>query len=73
LTKRSVTNPKKARQNGEIYDIYDFQLALLDLKKAGFDLHVSSVGARRLQVTCKKTQNRFIVDCVGNNDWPELL
>jgi hypothetical protein len=42
----------------------------LDLNKRGFDLHVSSVDAKHLQMTCKKTQNRFTVECVGHNDWP---
>jgi hypothetical protein len=60
-------------QNGEIYDALDMQLVMLTLNKHGYDIHVSSVDARRLQVTCKKTNNRFLVECIGNNEWPETL
>lgn len=69
-TKRA--NPTGVRQGGEIYDIFDLQLALMDLKKLGFDLHVSTIDARALQITCNKTQTRFSVECVGHNAWPEL-
>jgi hypothetical protein len=67
------SNKNKAepvRQNGEIYDAIDLQLALLDLNKRGFALHVTAVDAHRLQVTCKKTHNRFAVECLGHNEWP---
>ncbi len=57
-------------QNGEIYDALDLKLALLDLNKHGFDLDVSAVDAKRLLVTCKKTRNRFVIECLGHNEWP---
>jgi hypothetical protein len=57
-------------QNGEIYDAPDLQIVLLGLKRQGYDIHVSSVDATRLRLTCNKTKNRFVVECVGHNDWP---
>jgi hypothetical protein len=66
--KQRAEKAKPARQNGEIYDIFDLQLALLDLNKHGFDLHVSCVDAKHLQMTCKKTRTRFTVERVGKND-----
>jgi hypothetical protein len=57
------------RQKGEIYNELDLRLALLDLNKHGFDLNVD-VAAKRLLVTCKKTHNRFVIECIGNNEWP---
>ena len=41
-------------QNGEIYDAPDLQIVLLGLKKQGYDVHVSSVDAKRLRLTCNK-------------------
>lgn len=43
-------------QNGEIYDALDMQPVLPSLKKQGYDVHVSSIDAKRLQVTCNKTK-----------------
>ncbi len=63
-------NRTVTRQGGAIYDALDLRLALLDLNKLGFDLEITTKDAKRLQVTCKKTQNRFVVEEVGHNDWP---
>jgi hypothetical protein len=56
-TMKHTNKDESAPQNGEIYDVLDLRLALLDLNKRGFDLHVSAVAddANRLQVTCNKT------------------
>jgi len=51
------------RQNGEIYDVLDLRLALLDFNKRGFDLNVSVDDAKRLLVTCNKTRSRFSIEC----------
>jgi len=59
-----------ARQEGYIYNIEDLQLTLLDLNDQGYDLHVSTDDSMRLQVTCKKTNNRFLIEQVRDNDWP---
>lgn len=55
------------RQQGEIYDVLDLRLALLELNRLGFDLDVADDSAKRLLITCKKTQNRFVVEGVGHN------
>ena len=68
--KKSLEPTKLLYQNGEIYDAPDMQIALLNLKKQGYDVHVSSVDATRLQLICNKTKNRFIIQCIGHNDWP---
>jgi hypothetical protein len=54
----------------EIYDVLDLRLALLELNKQGFDLEVSADNAKRLHVTCKRTQNRFLIEGLGHNEWP---
>jgi hypothetical protein len=68
--KRPTETTKKPRQRGEIYDIYDLQLTLLDLKTLGFDVYVSVTDPHRLRLTCNKTNNRFLVECLGHNEWP---
>ena len=65
-TRKNTTKP--IRQNCEIYDAADLKLALLDLNKHGFDLHVSSLDAKRLLVTCKKTRNCFAIECLGHKE-----
>lgn len=70
MIRQHKNKAEPVRQNGKIYDALDLRLALLDLNKRGFDLHVSAVDANRLQVTCKKTRNRFAVECLGHNEWP---
>ena len=47
--KRPTETLRKPRQRGEIYDIYDLQLSLLDLKTLGFDVYVSVTDPHRLQ------------------------
>ncbi|MDQ2835140.1 MAG: hypothetical protein M3Y50_15635 [Acidobacteriota bacterium] len=71
--KKTINKVAPLYQNGELYDAPDMQLALLSLKQQGYDVHVSSTDARRLQVTCNKTKNRFLVECIGHNDWPSEI
>jgi hypothetical protein len=56
-----------ARQQGRILDVGDLRLALLNLNKYGYDLYVSGRGAKRIQVTCKKTDTRFAVEEVRDD------
>ncbi len=70
MIQKHKNKAEPVRQNGEIYDAPDLRLALLDLNKHGFDIHVSAVDSRRLLVTCRKTRNRFAIECLGHNDWP---
>ena len=67
MTQKHKNKAAPVRQNGEIYDALDLRLALLDLNKHGFDLHVSAVDANRLQVTCNKTRTRFAIERLPNN------
>ncbi len=62
---------QSVRQNGEVYDIYDMQLALLDLNDHGFSFEVAVMDSKQIHLTCKKTHNRFVIDCLGHNGWPE--
>jgi len=58
---------RTARQQGEIYDVYDLRLALLNLNQLGYDFELSgSDNAGRVCVTCKKTRNRFALTAVDN-------
>ncbi len=59
-------------QRREIYDVYDLKLALVALNGQGFELEVSAKDAKRLHVTCKRAQNRFVVQEVGQDEWPNL-
>lgn len=68
MTQKHKNKIEPVRQNGEIYDASDLNLALLDLNKHGFDLQVSTVDANRLLLTCKKTHNRFSIECLGHNE-----
>lgn len=72
MMKNNKENFGPARQNCEIYDVLDFRLALLQLNMQGFDLQASASAdkANRIHVTCKKTQNRFVIECLGHNEWP---
>jgi hypothetical protein len=56
-----------ARQQGEIYDVYDLRLAVLDLNKLGYDLELSggSDSAKRVYITCKKTRHSFALEAVA--------
>jgi hypothetical protein len=59
---------RTARQHGEIYDVYDLRLALLDLSQLGYDIELSgSDNAGRVYVTCKKTRSRFALAVVDND------
>ena len=62
---------KQVRQGGAIYDAGDLKLALLDLNEHGFDLHVKALDSHRLHLTCKKTHNRFVIEFLGHNKWPD--
>ena len=68
MIQKHKNKAEPVRQNGEIYDAADLRLALLDLNKHGFDLHVSALDAKRLLATCKKTHNRFAIECLGHNE-----
>jgi hypothetical protein len=60
---------RTARQQGEIYDVYDLRLAVLDLNELGYDLELSGLdNAGRVCVTCKKTRNRFALSPAASND-----
>lgn len=66
--KQNLTIPRQR----EIWDISNLKMALLDLlNKQGCDLEVSEVNAKRLHVTCNRTHNRFVIECLGHKDWPE--
>jgi len=71
--KRKTAVKHRIPQNGELYDIDDLRLAIWELNQLGYDL--DSIHApgnlHRLHLTCNKTQNRFILECIGNNEWPE--
>jgi len=71
--KRKSTQMHRIPQNGELYDVDDFRLAVWELNKLGYDLEsVHAHGnVHRLNLTCKKTKNRFILECIGHNDWPD--
>ena len=59
-SRRRTKRNQIARQQGEIYDVYDLRLALLDLNQLGYSLELSGAdNAGRVYVTCKKTRNRF--------------
>ncbi|HZU30077.1 MAG TPA: hypothetical protein VFB79_03120 [Candidatus Angelobacter sp.] len=66
------TKASAPRQNGEIYDMYDLRLTLLDLNKQGYALEIAD-GGNRLHVTCQKTHNRFVIKPLGHSDWPESI
>lgn len=68
---KAMKQNRRVRQR-EIYDVLALRLALLDLNKHGFDLDVTAESAKRLHITCKRTQNRFVVNEVGHNEWPTL-
>jgi hypothetical protein len=68
--KRKRTAGVKQVRPREIYDVLDLRLALLYLREHGFDLEISAKDVTRLQVTCKRTKNRFVIEGVGHNDWP---
>jgi hypothetical protein len=70
VTTRQVNKP--AAQNGAIYDAPDFRMMLHRLNELGFDLETQNChyNAHQLFVTCRKTKNRFVVNCIGNNEWP---
>jgi hypothetical protein len=57
-------------QRREIYDVLDLRLALVELKRHGYDLEIIAENAKRLHVTCMRTHNRFVIEEVGHNDWP---
>jgi hypothetical protein len=54
-----------------ILDAYDFRLALTELTKHGYDLEVSVQDTRRLHVTSKRTDTRWVIELLGHNDWPK--
>jgi hypothetical protein len=58
------------RQNRGLYDVLDLKLALMELNKRGFDLEFSFVDARTEHMICKRTGNRFVIECLGHNEWP---
>ena len=62
-----------ARQDGYIYDATDLHLTLLELNQQGYDLCVDTdkSNRERLLVACKKTQNRFVIERIGHNEWPQ--
>lgn len=59
MIKKHKNKAALVRQNGEIYDVLDLQLALLDLNEHGFDLDVSFVDGNGLLLTCKKLAPDF--------------
>ncbi len=69
--KKPLPKPMPLYQNGEVYDILDLKLVLMGLSTQGYDFEVESQDAHRLHLTCKKTNTRFVVDCISNSDWPQ--
>lgn len=72
-TKKVLEN-RRIPQNGELYDVDDFRLAIWELNRLGYDLDSSHVisNAHCLHLTCRKTNNRFVLECIGNNNWPSV-
>lgn len=72
-TKRRASVKHRIPQNGELYDVDDFRLAVWELNQLGYDLDSihAHLNVHRLHFTCNKTQNRFILECIGHNEWPE--
>ena len=70
MIQKHKNKAEPVRQNREINDVLDLKLALLDLNKHGFDIQVSTVDSHRILVTCKRTRNRFAIECIGDNDKP---
>lgn len=70
--KRKASQKHTIPQNGELYDVDDFRLAIWELNRLGYHLYSvhSHENAHRLHLICEKTKNRFILECIGHNDWP---
>lgn len=49
-------------QQREMYDVFDCRIALLSLKKWGFDASVSTIEENRFEATDEKTSNRFMIE-----------
>jgi len=69
--RRQTSAGHRLAQNGELYDAGDFRLALLELNRLGYDIKIeqSHTSIHRLNLTCGKTRNRFVVECIGHKDW----
>lgn len=74
-SKRDNRSNQQIPQNGELYDVDDFRLALHELNKLGYELTSTHThgNVHRLNVTCNKTKNRFVMECIGHKEWPETL